>query len=208
MPDGVPASEVGPLLMNATASDLAGWSTTLGGSDCTTPGTMSVSDNLLDMSISGAADVCDKISSSQEFSAGTIVEARIYVPAGPDGDIADWPAFWMTGSDWPTNGEIDIAEGLGGCLSANYHYGTVSDEGSVLSGCLESQPGWYTFDVVWVGDSLTFYYNGTEVYSESGSYIVDAPELVTIDNTEGTYGNPTGSPSTLEVQYVRAWSYQ
>jgi len=208
MPDGVPAADVGQLLMNASASDLAGWSTALGGADCTTPGTMSVANNVLDMSISGASDVCDKVSSSQEFTAGTIVEARIYMPAGPGGGIANWPAFWMVGNSWPNDGEIDIAEAMNGCISSNYHYGTVSNEGSVNSGCLDAKPGWYTFDLVWSGDSLTFYYNGTKVYSESGSYIVNDPEYVTITNTEGTLGDQPGTASTLEVQYVRAWAYQ
>ena len=47
------------------------------------------------------------------------VEVRACLPSSR-GAVADWPAIWLDGQPvWPSNGEIDIAEGLGGTLAAH-----------------------------------------------------------------------------------------
>ena len=42
------------------------------------------------------------------------------VPGNP-GEVANWPGVWPDGQHWPEDGEIDIAEGIGGQVCAHLH---------------------------------------------------------------------------------------
>ena len=55
------------------------------------------------------------------------MEARIWLPGS--GEIADWPAFWADGQNWPTDGENDVLEGLGGQACAHFHNPAGADLG-------------------------------------------------------------------------------
>lgn len=51
-----------------------------------------------------------RLTSTASYNAGTMVIIDLaHMPAGICGT---WPAFWMVGSNWPNNGEIDIIEGV------------------------------------------------------------------------------------------------
>ncbi|OCT52629.1 putative glycosidase C21B10.07 [Cladophialophora carrionii] len=50
-----------------------------------------------------------RVTSSQSFQHGLVIADIVHMPGGVCGT---WPAFWMVGSDWPNNGEIDIVEGV------------------------------------------------------------------------------------------------
>jgi hypothetical protein len=50
-----------------------------------------------------------RVTSSQSFQHGLVIADIVHMPGGVCGT---WPAFWMLGSDWPNNGEIDIVEGV------------------------------------------------------------------------------------------------
>jgi hypothetical protein len=51
-----------------------------------------------------------RIESKQSYTQGLFVVDLKHMPAGACGT---WPAFWSLGSGaWPTNGEIDIIEGV------------------------------------------------------------------------------------------------
>jgi beta-glucanase (GH16 family) len=91
------------------------------------------------------------------------MEARIYLPAASPGVIANWPAFWASGTNWPTNGEIDVMEGLGGKAAWHFHYGTQSNplqSGATVRG---NYTGWHTYGALWTPTTVTFYYDGKKV---------------------------------------------
>ncbi|KAJ3276890.1 hypothetical protein HDV01_002945 [Terramyces sp. JEL0728] len=46
----------------------------------------------------------------ERFTGGLWIFDSTHVPSG----CGTWPAFWLVGANWPTNGEIDILEGING----------------------------------------------------------------------------------------------
>ena len=70
------------------------------------------------------------------------MEARIWMP-GTSG-VADWPAFWAHGfSPDATNGEINVAEGLGGSVGATFHNLAGAQGTTFATGPFTG--GWHTF---------------------------------------------------------------
>ncbi|KAF2118155.1 concanavalin A-like lectin/glucanase domain-containing protein [Lophiotrema nucula] len=49
-----------------------------------------------------------RISSKKTYDTGLVILDVAHMPVG----CGTWPAFWMVGPEWPTNGEIDILEGV------------------------------------------------------------------------------------------------
>ena len=93
------------------------------------PAQVSVANGELDLTAIAKAESCGGVARSDasgilttngtfSFTYG-YMEARIWLPGS--GSIADWPAFWADGQNWPTDGEIDILEGLGGQACAHFH---------------------------------------------------------------------------------------
>ena len=50
-----------------------------------------------------------RLTSTKQYTHGLVVLDLEHMPGSACGL---WPAFWMTGPSWPTNGEIDIIEGV------------------------------------------------------------------------------------------------
>ncbi|KAK0113647.1 hypothetical protein ONS95_013893 [Cadophora gregata] len=50
-----------------------------------------------------------RVSSKKAYTHGLIMADIAHMP---DSTCGNWPAFWTVGADWPTNGEIDILEGV------------------------------------------------------------------------------------------------
>jgi hypothetical protein len=65
-----------------------------------------------------------------QFGAGYSFEAYILFP-GTGTVVFNWPAVWTDGQNWPADGEIDVAEGLG-TMTTNYH----SSQGASNSGTI------------------------------------------------------------------------
>ncbi|KAJ5143608.1 Concanavalin A-like lectin/glucanases superfamily [Penicillium bovifimosum] len=64
-------------------------------------------DNTTVSSDPGRASV--RLESTKTYKYGLIILDLSHMPASTCGS---WPAFWMLGNNWPSNGEIDIIEGL------------------------------------------------------------------------------------------------
>jgi beta-glucanase (GH16 family) len=133
-----------------------------------------------------------------EYTYG-VLQARVYIPA--DGArIADWPAVWADGQNWPTDGEDDVVEGLDG--AACFHF---DDPLGRMGGCDHSlTPGWHTFASDWRPGSVTYYYDGALVGAVSAG-VTSAPMYVALDNTVSTHGANVTAADSLRVQYVRVW---
>jgi beta-glucanase (GH16 family) len=133
------------------------------------------------------------------------VEAKVWLP-GANGTISDWPAIWAVGSNWPTGGEIDILEGLGGEPCWHFHYGTPSSpqtQGQCVAG--DYTGGWHTFGADWEPGSITWYYDGQEVGTVT-SDVTSSPMQLILDLAVEP-GDPVTVPATLRVAYVKLWQH-
>jgi len=135
-----------------------------------------------------------------QFTYG-FVEARIYLP--PSGSaVANWPAFWTVGQNWPTDGELDVMEGLSGQACFHFHDSS-GGPGTCASG---NFTGWHTYGADWEPGSVTCYYDGQEIGSVTTG-ITSEPMYLILENSGGSDGGPTVQPSVMKVQYVRVWQH-
>ncbi|WP_052390875.1 glycoside hydrolase family 16 protein [Streptomyces sp. NRRL B-24484] len=134
-----------------------------------------------------------------QFTFGAF-EARIYLP-GSGGKISNWPAFWTDGQSWPTDGEMDVMEGLGG--QACYHYHSPSGgPGSCAPG---DYTGWHTYGAEWAPGSVTYYYDGKKV-GQITTGITSSPHYLILNN--GVYTTDTVTADTdMQVDYVKVWQH-
>ncbi len=190
--------------------------------DCYDPSQVSMARGHLDLTAIAQTETCND--TSQPFTSGAVttdgrfsftygyMEARIWMPAGTNG-IADWPAFWADGQNWPKTGEIDTVEGLSG--AACYHFINLdlvsnlpSARGSCASGSFGG--GWHTFAADWEAGSVTYYYDGTEVWRDTTG-ITGKPMYLVLDlavpNATEAPGITPVIPATVRVDYVRVWQH-
>lgn len=213
---GVPISNLGALQADLDGSQLLNdWSSAAsdlypcpGGSSYRPPSLDSGGD--LDLTTSGQPGSCAYVQSNAQYDYGTY-EARIYVPAGPNGTVANWPAFYGSGDNWPDGGEIDAFEALGGTDFAGYDPGLPA--GHLTGPAITSTPGWHTVDVIWQAGTLAIYTDGRPSDRWANPYLDitsggTSAMWWTFDNFAGQYGYSTGQPSTMKVQYFRYWAWQ
>lgn len=137
-----------------------------------------------------------------QFTYGAF-EARIYTPSSGS-QMANWPSFWADGQNWPTDGEMDVLEGLGG--SACYHFhSTAGGPGACASGTYSG--GWHTFGAEWKPGSVTYYYDGKQV-GQITSGITSAPMYLILNNAINPSHSATNVvPADMMVDYVRVWQH-
>jgi hypothetical protein len=139
-----------------------------------------------------------------DFTYG-VVQAHVYIPASSSA-MANWPAVWTDGEGtWPTTGEDDIMEGLGGTACANFHYGTSSaaiQDGPVCAGSLT---GWHTFASDWEPGSVTYYYDGAQV-AQYTQGITSTPQYAILDYTTAS-GDAIVLPATMMVNSVQVYQH-
>jgi len=135
-----------------------------------------------------------------QFTYG-YMQASIWLPPTAGGAIADWPAFWADGQNWPADGEIDVLEGLGGQACAHFH-DPAGAEGTCAPGAFAG--GWHTFGANWEPGSVTYYYDGVKVWTDT-SGITSVP-MYLILNLAIAPGQPAAAAS-MGVAYVRVWQH-
>ncbi|MET8095571.1 glycoside hydrolase family 16 protein [Streptomyces sp. NPDC005236] len=137
-----------------------------------------------------------------QFTYGAF-EARIYAPSSGS-QMANWPSFWADGQNWPTDGEMDVLEGLGG--SACYHFhSTAGGPGGCASGNYSG--GWHTFGAEWKQGSVTYYYDGKQV-GQITSGITSAPMYLILNNAiNPSHSGTNVAPADMAVDYVRVWQH-
>ncbi len=135
-----------------------------------------------------------------QTKVGDFAEARIYFP-GNGTTIFNWPAWWTDGQSWPTNGENDIAEGLG-TMTVNYHSGSGSHNQGTVPGTWSS--AYHTYGLYRKANSCDVYYDGVLVKS----YPTDdngALQYLILNVGSHSSGNVFGAAGAMKVDYVRVW---
>jgi hypothetical protein len=217
MPTGVPASQVGTIIVNNTGDDLVTWATQNEGGGT---GTKSSSNGVLSLGTNGSNGNGFSIISPNTYTSG-IFEAQCVFPANGAGTIANWPAFWLS-SAWasaapgfvpfPDGGEMDLVEGLSGSLSVTYHYGVSGTEHNIGSFNITTTPGTHIITGVWTTGEWDTYYDGVLVKQMGGpgqagaGDIVNAPMNVIFSGYEGTFGYQPGQAANFLVNYFRVWN--
>jgi hypothetical protein len=140
---------------------------------------------------------------SYQLAVGDYVEARVYVPGDAMEPIYNWPAWWVSGPNWPAGGEHDILEGLGGDPAINYHSPSGAHNQGVIPGAWNN--AYHIYGLYRHSHSADVYWDGVLVKS----YPTDdngQPEAL-IFNVGASHSRPahTGTASQIKVDWVRAW---
>lgn len=131
---------------------------------------------------------------------GGVVEARVRFP-GDGTEIYNWPAWWVSGPDWPAAGENDIAEGLG-TLTVNYHSPSGGHNHGPVPGVWSN--AFHRYALHRARSSCDVYYDGRRVKS----YPTDdngRPQALILNVGIGKT-HVYGARSQVRVDYVRGWA--
>ena len=146
---------------------------------------------------SGATDGAG--SGAYMLPVGGYVEARVNFP-GSGTTIYNWPAWWISGVNWPADGENDIAEGLGQ-LTENYHSSSGAANHGPFGGTWSS--AFHVYGLYRKASSAVAYWDGKLVV-EYATNDTGAPESLLANVGSGNTG-VYGAGSQVHVDYVRAW---
>ena len=159
-----------------------------------------VSGGDLILTLASSSSGAEISTNSYNLPVGGFAEARIDFP-GNGTSIYNWPAWWVSGPNWPQAGEADIFEGLGSATT-NYHYYSGGDQQSgpfYISGTWSN--AFHTYGVYRGEGYNDIYWDGQLVKTYSTDDNGQAESLIL---TNGCSGGCTPG-AQVKVDYVRAW---
>jgi hypothetical protein len=128
---------------------------------------------------------------------------------------ANWQAPWMTGQDWPENGEIDWLETGGGTGTTHIHYGDPGTSGEAQGGSYSLSPGIHTIGGLWTPTSVTTIWDGkaivtfntTDLFGPNGPNAGGTynPPMYLLLSHQYYSGDPTVFGTPLVARYCRVW---
>jgi len=159
----------------------------------------------------------------KSFKYGRI-EARMKLPKVK----GIWPAFWMLGDNfntqgWPQGGEIDIMEHVNtNNITSGALHGPGYSGNTPVTGHLEHAGGidqdyhvyaveWDANGMQWYVDDINFYSITKEQVEQYGEYVYDAPFWILLNlavggNWPGDPDHANFGPTHMYVDYVRVYS--
>lgn len=131
---------------------------------------------------------------------GEYAEARIEFP-GNGHTVYNWPAWWLSGPNWPQGGENDVAEGFG-ALTINYHSPSLTQMSGPIPGSWAGQ--FHTYGIYRGRGFARVYWDGRLVrtYRTADD---GRPETLLLTLGAG-HVIRTGPAGAMVVDYVRAWA--
>ena len=147
------------------------------------------------------------VSSNGNFSfAYGSIEFRAYVPADAQGNVADWPALWTDGQNWPVDGENDIFEAINGYAAYHFHSGPAGSDGLPNNGgnVTAKIAGWHTFGADWQPGKVRYYYD-KKLVGTITTGITGAPQYIVMGIGIGPGSRPAVGSSDLRIDWVRVW---
>jgi beta-glucanase (GH16 family) len=165
---------------------------------------------------SGRFDTQGKVS----FQYG-VLEARIQNPLGG----ANWPAFWLLGTNittpgvgWPASGEIDVMEGKSRTqTSGAIHWSNGGNDAfdyADFSGT-DFTSGYHVYKLYWLENYVALYVDGNKILEEtpqslstSGAWAFNHPFFLLLNNAVSANGGFAGTydgwtRSQMKIDYVR-----
>lgn len=164
--------------------------------NCTNPNTSEISTNSSGdavLTTSGVTGDCVDLESPHTYPTSDGYVYETYVDFS---NWTQWDSFWMYGSNWPTDGEIDAAEGGDGINAISYHYEGTNGPAS-MSSCNDANncdssatplttepnnpeisPGWHTIDISFGGcgtgcGAVDVWYDGKLYGTVSGTNVLN-----------------------------------
>jgi beta-glucanase (GH16 family) len=115
-----------------------------------------------------------------------------------------WPAFWLAAASqqWPP--EIDILEHFHSDPNSGAYLHPLTGArqgGTVMTPGLAT--GWHTFGLYWTKTSLTWYYDGFQIFSSSAG--IPQQDMYLIANLAVDNAQAGGCSGSLQVKSVKIW---
>jgi len=151
------------------------------------------------------------ISTKQSFAQTYgYFEMRAELPQTAGG----WPAFWLVPADgsWPP--ELDVMETLTSDPHADWTTAHSAASGAhtangISSYIPDTSDGFHTYGVLWTASTLTWYVDGTAVFSQATPADMNKPMYMIANLALGGWGgavDSSGMPAEMKIDYIRSYA--